>query len=46
MKFSQLDVFSLLLGAACHDYKHPGLNNPYHLNSLSEIALDFNGNFL
>lgn len=40
---NNLDVFSTLIAALCHDYKHNGYNNFFHMNSLSDIALDFNG---
>ena len=44
MKLGQLDTFALLVGAFCHDYKHPGQNNLYHINSKSKYAMHYNGN--
>lgn len=37
-----LDLMSLLIGAMCHDFKHNGLNNMYHENTLSDIAIESN----
>ena len=31
-----------MVAALAHDVKHPGLNNSYHINSRSEIALIYN----
>merc|ERR1719410_638142 len=41
-EFSQLDVFMILVAAACHDVDHPGLNNNYQINAKTEIALLYN----
>ena len=38
-EFSQLDLFMILVAAACHDVDHPGLNNNYQINAKTEIAL-------
>ena len=38
-----MDVLSTLLAAACHDFKHNGYNNTYHINDLSEYAIKYNG---
>lgn len=32
----------MLVGAACHDYDHPGLNNPYLINTRNELAIRYN----
>lgn len=32
----------MLVGAACHDYDHPGLNNPYLINTRHELAIRYN----
>lgn len=36
------DIFALALGALCHDLDHPGLNNPYQINSRSRLAIIYN----
>ena len=30
--FSPLEMFSVLIAGFCHDIRHPGLNNNYHVN--------------
>ena len=42
MKLTDLDIFALLVGAVCHDYKHPGTNNLFHINTQSKYALRYN----
>ena len=42
MKLGQLDVFAMLVGALCHDFKHTGQNNIYHINTKSKIAMRYN----
>ena len=46
MKLTELDVFSILVGALCHDFKHTGQNNLYHINTKSKIAMRYNGKLL
>jgi class 3 adenylate cyclase len=41
-QISLLDTFSLLLSALVHDLDHRGLNNQFHVNSGSKLALLFN----
>lgn len=43
-ELSQLDIMSVLYAAVIHDFKHPGFNNGFLINSKSEIAIQFNGN--
>jgi len=40
-----MDILATLLAAACHDFKHNGFNNMFHINAFSEIALNYNGNY-
>ena len=40
---TELDYISILIGAICHDYKHPGIGNSYLINTTHNIALSFNG---
>ena len=42
MKLKQLDIFAMLVAALCHDYKHPGTNNLFHINTQSKYALRYN----
>ena len=42
MKLTDLDIFAMLIGALCHDYKHPGTNNLFHINTQSKYALRYN----
>ena len=37
-----LDVSGFLIAAIIHDFKHPGLNNSYQINSKSNIARKYN----
>lgn len=43
MKLGELDSFAMYIGAFCHDLKHTGQNNMYHINSRSKIATRYNG---
>ena len=36
------DLFTLLVSAVVHDLDHRGLNNSFHVNSASKLALMFN----
>ena len=42
MKLGQLDGFSILVAAICHDYKHPGTNNLYQINARTKYSLRYN----
>jgi len=39
---TELDILSALIAAIIHDYEHPGLNNAYHINTQSELAVRYN----
>mmetsp|Transcript_5759 Transcript_5759/g.13116 ORF Transcript_5759/g.13116 Transcript_5759/m.13116 type:complete len:507 (-) Transcript_5759:1537-3057(-) len=43
-KFSSmpLELFGLILAAACHDMGHPGKTNSYEVNSYSDLAMIYN----
>ena len=43
MKLEDLDFFSILVAALCHDLKHTGQNNIFHINTRSKIAIRYNG---
>jgi hypothetical protein len=36
------DLFFILISAVVHDVKHPGRNNAFQVNCVSELALDWN----
>lgn len=38
---NDLDVFSTVVAAACHDFGHDGYTNMYHVNSVSDRAILF-----
>ena len=42
MFLGQLDSFATIIGALCHDFKHTGQNNLFHINSKSKIAIRYN----
>ena len=37
-----LDLLGILISALGHDLSHPGLTNPFHINSSSELAITYN----
>jgi hypothetical protein len=39
---TELDILSALIAAIIHDYEHPGLNNAYHINTQSDLAIRYN----
>jgi hypothetical protein len=41
-KLSVLEKFALILAAIGHDMDHPGLNNAYQMNALTELAIAYN----
>ena len=42
MKLDELDIFSILVAALCHDFKHPGTNNAYNINARTKYAMRYN----
>ncbi len=42
-ELNDLDIMSALYAAVIHDFKHPGFNNGFLINSKSELAFQFNG---
>ena len=40
-QLSELDVLSVCISAICHDFKHDGFTNAYHVNTISERAILF-----
>jgi len=39
---TSLDLSGYLIAAIIHDYRHPGLNNNYHINKRSPISIKYN----
>ena len=42
LDMSDLDLLSVMYSAMIHDFKHPGFNNGFMINTQSEIALMYN----
>lgn len=42
-ELSDLDIMGALYAAVIHDFKHPGFNNGFLINSKSDLAFQFNG---
>ena len=38
---SELDLISIVISAVCHDYGHDGMNNAYHVNTISDRAIRY-----
>ena len=38
-----LEVASLMIAAACHDFNHPGTNNKYQIDAQNHLAVTYNG---
>lgn len=43
LQLKEIDVLACLISAICHDFKHPGQNNLFQINSKSDIAIVYNG---
>ena len=41
-KMDNIDIFSMILGCAVHDYEHPGYNNVYLVNTGDTLAVRYN----
>ena len=42
VKLDNFMICAVIMGCICHDYKHPGLNNNYLIDTNNEIALNYN----
>ena len=42
LKLEDLDCFSFLMSALCHDLGHDGYTNSYHVNTISNRAINSN----
>jgi len=45
LKLQDVDIFAVLLAALCHDYKHPGYNNMFLVNTKASLAIRYNGKY-
>ena len=41
-KTNVIDILSIIIAALGHDLGHPGLNNMFHMNDSTEIAITYN----
>lgn len=41
-KINEMDLMAIYIGSIIHDYKHPGLNNAFLINTANEIATIYN----
>lgn len=41
-KLNMIEKLSLMVAAIGHDIDHPGLNNAYQMNALTELAITYN----
>jgi len=39
---TEIDILAALIAAIIHDFEHPGLNNAYHINTQSNLAVRYN----
>ena len=39
---NDVDMFTMLIAALCHDLDHPGLNNSYQINAATHMAETYN----
>ena len=44
MKLDNSSICAIFLSCICHDYKHPGLNNNYLVETKNPIAINYNDN--
>jgi hypothetical protein len=42
LKLSKLDCLSMIIASMCHDLGHDGFTNSYHVNAITERAIDSN----
>ena len=42
LQLDDIEMFCLIIGAACHDFEHPGLNNSYLIETQHEYAIIYN----
>ena len=37
-----LELASMIIGGACHDHEHPGVNNVFMMESRADLAIRYN----
>ena len=42
LNLSPLEITSILISAAIHDYNHPGTNNAFHIANKTSFAILYN----
>jgi len=42
LSLNEIDIVAAYLSAICHDYKHNGFNNMFHVNDKTSIAITYN----
>jgi len=40
---NSIELMSLIVAGACHDFEHPGFSNPYLIEARDPIAVKYNG---
>jgi hypothetical protein len=40
-ELNSIDILSIILAAACHDFGHDGFNNGYHVNAITDRAIRY-----
>lgn len=43
---NEIDILGSLYAAVIHDFKHPGFNNGFMINSKSQLSYQYNGKFI
>ena len=43
---NDIELMSLIVAGACHDFEHPGVNNVYLVENQELMALLYNGKIL
>lgn len=41
-KLDDIEFASMMIGGACHDHEHPGVNNAYLVENRDDIAIKYN----
>jgi hypothetical protein len=41
-EMDNLDLLSMIVGGACHDFEHPGLNANYLMKTSDQLAIRYN----